>query len=89
MRTTCAGHVDGEMIAEIVTRNNLRVLDMSQSIHGGDCPFCGHPRSFCLWSDKGNFRCYWCGCDGRFVRTPEREAEKRAKHQAYLDSIGG
>jgi hypothetical protein len=23
------------------------------------------------------YRCFWCGCDGRFIQTPERTAAKR------------
>ena len=72
------------MINELITRNSLRRLDMTNQIFGGTCPFCGREKSFCLWADKGEYRCYWCGCDGRFVMTPERTVELRRKKRAML-----
>ncbi len=86
MRTTCASYVDPEMVQELIDRHNLQMLNMSQVIHGGTCPFCGQERTFALWADKGTFRCYHCGCDGRFVRTPERAAAVKAKRQAISDA---
>jgi hypothetical protein len=40
-----------------------------------------------VWADKGNFRCFWCGADGRFVPSPEREAEKRKAERARLATM--
>lgn len=75
--------VDRAMIDKLIVRNGLRTLDLTKHIYGGDCPFCGHEKSFILWEEKGQYRCYWCGCDGRFVRTPERDLEERRR----LDAI--
>jgi Zn ribbon nucleic-acid-binding protein len=77
-------YVDRGMIDKIIVRNKLQKIDLSNHIYGGDCPFCGRAKSFCLWEEKGTFRCYWCGCDGRFVRTPERELEERNLLKAKL-----
>jgi uncharacterized protein (DUF983 family) len=70
--------VDVAMILELIARNGLVQLGMSNAIYGGDCPFCGHTRCFTLWATKGEFRCFHCGADGKFVRTPERTAELKA-----------
>jgi hypothetical protein len=85
--SSTAAHVDREMVKSIIERNSLKRLGMSESIFGGDCPFCGHDRSFTIWADKGNFRCFWCGADGRFVPSPEREAEKRKAERAKLATM--
>jgi Zn ribbon nucleic-acid-binding protein len=83
-RSSARGLSDPDMINHLIERNSLARLGMSASIYGGDCPFCGHERSFTIWADKGVFRCFWCGADGRFVPCPEREAEKR---QAKRDKL--
>ena len=83
-RTKCRSQVDPQMIDKLISRNGLSKLGMSKGIYGGTCPFCGRERSFTLWSDSGIYRCYWCGCDGRFVMTPERMAEERQKFRDYL-----
>ena len=75
-RSTCPGHVDLETIDRIIERNALSRLGLSKGMFAGDCPFCGHPKAFVLWRDSGNYRCYFCGCDGRFVRAPERSLMK-------------
>jgi hypothetical protein len=82
--TKCLTRIDHEMIQSLITRNKLTRLGMSKSMYGGTCPFCGRERSFCLWSEKGDYRCYWCGCDGRFVATPERMAEARRQRREML-----
>lgn len=80
-------HVDQAMIDKLIVRNGLRTLDMSKNIYGGGCPFCGHEKSFMLWATKGAYRCFWCGCDGRFVRTPERALEEQREKKETLDSM--
>jgi Zn ribbon nucleic-acid-binding protein len=72
------------MVKHIIERNALLRLGMSEAIYGGSCPFCGHAQSFTLWAEKGVYRCFWCGCDGRFVLSPERTAEEKAKRKAAL-----
>jgi len=86
MRFNGACNVDKEMVIKIIDRNRLRKLGMTTHIYGGDCPFCGHEKTFCLWEDKGTYRCYWCGCDGRFVVTPERTLEEQRLMKAKLES---
>jgi hypothetical protein len=86
MRRNGASNIDQAMMDKIIVRNGLRTLDMAKYIFAGDCPFCGHKKSFILWQDKGTYRCYWCGCDGRFVRTPERELEERNLLKAKLEA---
>ena len=86
MRFNGACNVDQAMIDKLIVRNKLRPLDMSKHIFGGDCPFCGHAKTFCLWEDKGTYRCYWCGCDGRFVVTPERTLEEQRLMRAKLEN---
>jgi Zn ribbon nucleic-acid-binding protein len=71
--------VDTMMIESIIVRNHLHLLGQSEAIYGGICPLCGMESSFTLWADKGIYRCFWCGCDGRFVMTPERNAELRKR----------
>lgn len=78
-------HVDQEMIDKLVVRNALVPLQLTKTIFGGTCPFCGRQNSFVLWTEKGQFRCYYCGCDGRFVRSPERELEERRLLKAKLE----
>lgn len=85
--SSTAAHVDREMVKSIIERNGFQRLGMSEAIYGGDCPMCGHARTFTLWADKGNFRCFWCGADGRFVPSPEREAEKRRAKRAMLATM--
>ena len=85
--TKCSSRIDGEMIDHRIHRNGLHKMDLSNSIYGGTCPFCGRERAFCLWSEKGDYRCYWCGCDGRFVATPERTMEMRRKRREMLNEM--
>lgn len=86
--STTQSHLDDEMIRSIIARNGLAKLGMSAAIFGGNCPFCGHERSFTLWSEKGVYRCFWCGCDGRFVMSPERAAEgRRMKREMLADMV--
>jgi Zn ribbon nucleic-acid-binding protein len=82
--SSTAAHIDREMVKSIIERNRLAQLGMSEAIYGGDCPFCGRARTFTLWAEKGVYRCFWCGCDGRFVPAPERAAEDKAKRKARL-----
>jgi len=76
--------VDVRIIAELIERNKLGLIPTATAIYHGDCPFCGHPRTFTLWADKGVYRCFWCGCDGRFVQTPERTAATREAERKKL-----
>lgn len=76
--------VDPEMINKIIVRNGLSPLGKSEQIFGGPCPLCGHIGSFVVWADKAIYRCFYCGCDGRFVTTPERYAEQRTALRAKL-----
>ena len=82
-RSTSRSHIDPALIAEIIDRLRLSLLGMSEAIYGGDCPLCGHAKSFSLWAASGNFRCFYCGADGRFVVSVERRAaivkQKREK----------
>jgi Zn ribbon nucleic-acid-binding protein len=86
-RSTARGLSDPEMITRLIERNSLTLLGKSDGIFGGNCPFCGHERSFTIWADKGLFRCFWCGADGRFVPSPEREAERRKEKRAKLATM--
>lgn len=79
-------HVDQVMIDKIIVRNSLTPLQLTKTIFGGACPFCGHAKTFVLWSERGQYRCYFCGCDGRFVRSPERELEERKLLKARLEA---
>lgn len=81
--------VDAEIVAELVERNILQLVPTSEAVYLGDCPFCGHRRSFTLWAGKAVFRCFWCGCDGRFVASPERLAEELRKRRMALAEMGG
>ena len=82
--STAPGRIDKEMIDGIIARNSLGQLGMSERIFGGNCPLCGHERSFTIWASRGGFHCFWCGADGRFVAAPERMAEERAKKKSKL-----
>jgi Zn ribbon nucleic-acid-binding protein len=84
--STTKSYLDSEVIRSIIARNGLTLLGMSGAIYGGNCPFCGRERSFTLWSEKGVYRCFWCGCDGRFVMSPERAAEE---HRAKREMLAG
>lgn len=82
--SSTASHIDREMVKSIIERNRLSRLGMSESIYGGDCPFCGHAKTFTLWAEKGTYRCFWCGADGRFVLSPERSAAAKARRIVEL-----
>lgn len=82
-----AGTIDAMMIESIIIRNKLKLLGHSEAIYGGACPLCGRESSFTIWADKAIYRCFWCGCDGRFVITPERSAElERRKRDIHLEN---
>lgn len=76
---------DPEVIHQIVSKNALRLVGGATAIYGGTCPFCGRERAFVLWADKCIYRCYWCGCDGRFTRSPERNMELKRAAVAKLE----
>lgn len=77
MRYLRTFHVDNNIIKQHIARNGLQLLEQAAAVYGGDCPMCGQSHSYILWADKGKYRCFWCGCDGRFAPTPERVAEAR------------
>jgi Zn ribbon nucleic-acid-binding protein len=79
--------IDPDMVEEIIKRANLSLIGGSEAIFGGTCPLCGKEKSFTLWAAKGTFRCFWCGADGRFIISPEREAEKRRRARAERDAM--
>jgi Zn ribbon nucleic-acid-binding protein len=80
--SSVASHLDVEVMTLVIQHSDLHKLAHSEFIYAGNCPFCGHEKSFVLWRNKAAYRCFWCGCDGRFVRTPERELERKKREQA-------
>lgn len=78
---------DPETIDALIVRLKLELMAESQSMYRGTCPLCGSSHKFILWADRGKFRCYYCGCDGIYVHSPERLAEKRAKQKAILEEM--
>jgi hypothetical protein len=86
-RSAASSHVDSEVIDQLIAHNGLTQLGMSKAMYGGNCPFCGAERCFTLWALTGAFRCFQCGCDGRFVRTPERSFAKKEAERKRLMAI--
>lgn len=77
--------VNNNIIKQLIERNSLRLLDHAEAVYGGSCPMCGEEKSFILWADKAKYRCFWCGCDGKYAPTPERVAEARRILQESKD----
>lgn len=88
-RSRAKGIVDKDIIDQLIARNKLRKMDMSKTLYGGDCPFCGQEKCFMIWSEKGSYRCFLCGCDGRFVPSPERLLEKPKQEGAPIEDMAG
>lgn len=87
--SSAKSHSDVEMMASLIERNGLKLAPTSEAVYLGDCPFCGHEKTFTLWADKAIFRCFWCGCDGRFVISPERIGAELQKRRKMLGEMVG